>query len=177
MVDEEGATSKDRNKGEDENEYEAKRKKRLELNRKVCCTAATSYARPGSNRSNRVRQLWGQAAQESRRRKKVRIEELQRSVVFLTREVRARWIEICTRRRTIRRGSLVVALSWSALLECGAAGAERSASEYVESGHHASREPISGSLPAGQRGTQACTLRAAAKPQQGGSERTGGAGA
>lgn len=43
-----------------EMEYEAKRRKRLELNRK--------------------------AAQESRRRKKIRIEELQRSVGFLTRE-------------------------------------------------------------------------------------------
>ena len=48
-----------RGAGED-NDYEAKRRKRLELNRK--------------------------AAQESRRRKKLRIEELQRSVVFLTRE-------------------------------------------------------------------------------------------
>lgn len=43
-----------------QDEYESKRRKRLELNRK--------------------------AAQESRRRKKLRIEELQRSVVFLTRE-------------------------------------------------------------------------------------------
>lgn len=43
-----------------QDEYESKRRKRLELNRK--------------------------AAQESRRRKKMRIEELQRSVVFLTRE-------------------------------------------------------------------------------------------
>lgn len=43
-----------------QDEYECKRRKRLELNRK--------------------------AAQESRRRKKQRIEELQRSVVFLTRE-------------------------------------------------------------------------------------------
>eukprot|EP00620_Florenciella_sp_RCC1587_P020995 CAMPEP_0182558334 /NCGR_PEP_ID=MMETSP1324-20130603/1913_1 /TAXON_ID=236786 /ORGANISM="Florenciella sp., Strain RCC1587" /LENGTH=166 /DNA_ID=CAMNT_0024770501 /DNA_START=180 /DNA_END=676 /DNA_ORIENTATION=- len=51
--------------GEDEGEdhlddQDTKRKKRLELNRK--------------------------AAQESRKRKKIRIEELQRSVVFLTRE-------------------------------------------------------------------------------------------
>ncbi|KAJ8601733.1 hypothetical protein CTAYLR_006739 [Chrysophaeum taylorii] len=45
---------------EAQDEYESKRRKRLELNRK--------------------------AAQESRRRKKLRIEELQRSVVFLTRE-------------------------------------------------------------------------------------------
>lgn len=45
---------------EAQDEFESKRKKRLELNRK--------------------------AAQESRRRKKLRIEELQRSVVFLTRE-------------------------------------------------------------------------------------------
>lgn len=47
-------------RGEAQDEYESKRRKRLELNRK--------------------------AAQESRRRKKLRIEELQRSVVFLTRE-------------------------------------------------------------------------------------------
>ena len=45
---------------EAQEEFECKRRKRLELNRK--------------------------AAQESRRRKKLRIEELQRSVVFLTRE-------------------------------------------------------------------------------------------
>jgi len=46
--------------GAAQDEFESKRRKRLELNRK--------------------------AAQESRRRKKLRIEELQRSVVFLTRE-------------------------------------------------------------------------------------------